>query len=123
MEWYHIYLWTRLDSICVVLSLGAIFLGIALIVCGLLWSFNKIDDYGDDDSKKLGRGFKRCLVWFLIFLFPALLVPSSKEFAMMYVLPKIADSKVIQKDLPELYDMAIGELKDMIKQKNQKSGQ
>jgi len=42
------------------------------------------------------------------------LLPSSRTIAAMYVLPRIAESRVIQTDLPELYDMAIGALKDQL---------
>ena len=41
-----------------------------------------------------------------------ILTPSSNTVAMMVIIPQIADSKVIQQDLPDLYNAAIKALKD-----------
>lgn len=45
------------------------------------------------------------------------MIPSSNTIAMMVVIPKIAESKVIQQDLPEMYDIAIKALKEQISPK------
>ena len=42
------------------------------------------------------------------------LTPSSKTIAMMVVIPKIVDSKVVQQDLPEIYDLALKALKEQL---------
>lgn len=42
------------------------------------------------------------------------IIPESKTIAMMVVIPKIAESKVIQQDLPDLYEIAIKALKEQI---------
>lgn len=64
------------------------------------------------DPFELCKGFRKtaCIIGAICLIFHTL-TPSSKNLALIYVLPRIADSKVIQKDLPELYDMAIVGLK------------
>ncbi len=42
------------------------------------------------------------------------LIPTSNTIAMMAVIPEIAHSKVIQTDLPDLYEIAIKALKEQI---------
>jgi uncharacterized membrane protein YtjA (UPF0391 family) len=44
-------------------------------------------------------------------------LPTSKELAFIYVVPKIAESSVIQEDVPRLYDMAIEYMKKSISDK------
>ena len=117
MEWYHIYLWTRLDAIQMVFGITAIIIGVAVTIVAIIFGIQKMD--GDEDAAKVAkRGLGKLVLWFIIVTFPALLIPTSKDFAMMYVIPRIAKSEPIKKDLPELYDMAIGELKNMIKNKS-----
>jgi hypothetical protein len=43
------------------------------------------------------------------------LLPSSKTIAMMAVIPAVADSRVVQQDIPELYTIAIEALKAQLK--------
>jgi hypothetical protein len=43
------------------------------------------------------------------------LAPSSNTVAMMVVIPQIADSKVVQQDLPDLYNAAVEALKANLK--------
>ncbi len=43
-----------------------------------------------------------------------LALPSSRTIALMYVLPRVADSEVIQRDVPELYRMAVDALKSQL---------
>lgn len=45
-------------------------------------------------------------------------LPSSKTVATMVILPVIVNSEPIQKDLPEIYDLAIKALKEQIGAKN-----
>lgn len=50
----------------------------------------------------------------LLFLLLHALIPRSNTIAMMYVLPEIANSRVVQQDLPEIYDAAIKALKQQL---------
>lgn len=64
---------------------------------------------------ELCKGFRKaaCIIGATCLILHTL-TPSSKNLALIYVLPRIADSKVIQKDLPELYDIAISSLKNKL---------
>lgn len=42
------------------------------------------------------------------------LVPTSKTVAMMVIIPEIAHSKVVQQDLPDIYNAAVKALKDQL---------
>lgn len=48
-------------------------------------------------------------------LIPALLVavllPNKEALAMIYIVPKLAESELIKKDVPEIYDLAVQVLK------------
>jgi hypothetical protein len=50
-----------------------------------------------------------------IFAILGALVPTSKTIAMMVVIPAIANSKVIQQDLPDIYNAAVEALKSSLK--------
>ena len=61
---------------------------------------------------------KVCKILFFPWLFAILgliFVPTSKEMAMIYVVPNIAESQVIKQDIPEVYDLGINALKDWLK--------
>ncbi len=55
------------------------------------------------------------LVLFFICGTGKMLIPSSKTIAMMYVIPAVANSAPIQRDLPIFYDAAVEALKDWTK--------
>lgn len=68
------------------------------------------------------KDFKKCLkrIWitFLILLSLILVLPNQKTIAMMYIVPKIANSEFLTKELPtdmkDVYTLAIKSLKDAI---------
>ena len=49
-----------------------------------------------------------------VFFFANTFVPSSKTIAMMVIIPEIAHSKVVQQDLPDIYNAAVKALKDQL---------
>ena len=54
---------------------------------------------------------------FLLFgILGAIFVPTSKQMAMIYVVPQITESQVVKQDIPELYDLGVNALKDWLKQ-------
>jgi hypothetical protein len=119
MEWYHIYLWTRLDVIQTVFGVSVLVFGACLVVCTIVYVLSLMED-AEEATKLAKHGIKLCTLWLFIFLVPFIFAPSSKDFAMMYVIPKIANSKVIQQDLPDIYEMAINGLKDRLTIKEKK---
>ena len=69
-----------------------------------------------DDGAESTPTIDRLLKFFIAPLFAATLIvhmmlPSSKTVAMMVVVPAISQSKAIQQDLPDIYNMAIDALK------------
>jgi uncharacterized protein YqhQ len=104
-----IYLWGIADQIRTVSIILIIILALATGACALVWAF-----MADEDDKSAPAWAKRA--WKIgiaaaVFAVASAFFPSSKTIAVMVVLPAIVNSEPIQKDLPELYRMAIDSLK------------
>ena len=114
-----LYWITRLDSaheLCTILTiiftcLGALCLMGAVISAGVCITSG---DYNDDDDI---RCFKACRKWVLVCCIclglvcaARVLLPTTKEMAMIIVIPAIVNSDFVQEDLPreakELYNLA-----------------
>jgi len=116
-----IYLWTRLNGIWNVAMFGCVFFGIASVVLTVAYFVHATDEeYNKKELSVLRKFFPSVpLIWFVCVI-AAVFVPTSKEYAMMKVLPKMANSQMaqdVQKDIPELYQMAKDALREMIKPK------
>lgn len=109
MNTFYVYLWTIADNVREMVfgvGIGCIFA--ALIAC-----FFSLLEVGYPFEIYKGIRKVACIVGAIVLIvYP--FIPSSKNLALIYVLPRIADSKVIQKDLPELYDMAVVGLKSKL---------
>lgn len=113
MNAWTIYWWTRLDKLSELFDIITVLYVLALIGVSLFWGFSTID--GDAEwSAKCRKLFKTYLRGVLIFGALSTFTPNSKEFAMMYVLPKVINSQCIQKDFPELYDLAMKAIKEKL---------
>lgn len=112
-----IYLWQLADGLRLPLCFSGIISGLLLALCALFTPISLVDEWKDDDEKKvlLRKAVKICLSVFSISWAAFVFTPSSKTIAMMVVIPKIADSKVIQQDLPDLYNTALEALKGALK--------
>ena len=123
-EW-TIYLWTRLDGIWNVSMFGSVFLGIASVMLCIAYFVHLTDEeYNKKELSVLRKLFPSVPVIWVLCLLAAVFVPTSKEYAMMKVLPKLANSEIsqqIQKDMPEMYTLAKDALKEMIKPAEKKS--
>lgn len=104
-----IYFWGIADRVSDFLKITTIasfaVLGFGLFVCLMASSFEGLDTFKTIMST-VGKWFKR-VAWtggITGLLFVA--TPSSNTIAMMYVLPEIANSDVVKKDLPEVYEAA-----------------
>lgn len=103
---FTIYLWQSADS--VELSFGMLAV-LALTASCILWAIflvEKMDHLRKPAIIALSVGLAS---WAL-----AVLIPSSKTIAMMVAIPAIANSEPIQKDIPELYQLAKEALKEQI---------
>jgi hypothetical protein len=100
---WHLYLWTRLDSLQDLFEVFAFFIGPLL----LAW----IPLFSDRDtrawSKQWGRFFLPVhFIFFIFLILGAVLIPSKKDMAIIYIIPKIANNEVIQKEANEIYQIA-----------------
>ena len=105
-----IYLWQLADR------LGNFFVATALVTAfiaagSLLFSSCPIDDLAERAKKIIKPA--TCLS--TIFAVLAAFCPSSSTIAMMIVIPEIAHSKVVQQDLPDIYNAAVEALKNQLK--------
>ena len=111
MTGWMIYLWTRLDVVNGFCITGFI---ISLIVFGIsLALFAEIDEL-EDWWKKIGKKtiFALCLFSMLL-----IVIPTKKDAAMIYVIPKIAQSETfnaLSKETPEITKLALEALKETL---------
>ena len=102
-----LYLITRLDNIgltsCIIMIMGIIGMIVGSILCV--------------ENGALGKQiFKRSTIVAIIFVLIMILTPTTKEMAVILVLPRIVNSdsiEQIQKDSGELYGLALEKLKEM----------
>ena len=81
--------------------------GIVLFITAVAW----LSDC--DESAK--RPFYFSVFATFVFTILSVFTPSSKTLAMMVVIPEIAHSKVVQQDLPDIYNAAVEALKSQLK--------
>jgi len=117
MSAWTIYLWTRLDTIVDVLEILWVCALIVVIGAWFITGMQCITE-GEDEYKLGKRATKKFFWWIVLLGALIVVVPTSKEFAMIYVIPKVANSQVIQKDVPELYQMAVDALKEKLVEKD-----
>jgi hypothetical protein len=107
-----VYLWTRAD-IVVNISFGFAFLfGIITALCGL----ELLDGY-ENDACMLKKCFKGLLISFILCMLTVIVVPSKKDIAMIYVIPKMANSqtfKELSDSTPEITKLALEALKETL---------
>lgn len=87
------------------------------VMCVILTLFLILEKYDKDKGVLAAKARNWLALIFTISSLIGLLTPSSQTVAMMVVIPKIADSKVIQEDIPSLYEAALEALKEQIKKK------
>lgn len=111
-----LYWLTRLDNIneafCILTFLG----GLAFVFSAFFHIATKCDDECDEAVKRVvSTAFKIITILWSLGVVGTIFTPTSKEMAMIYVVPHIAESQVIKQDIPELYDMGVAALKDWLK--------
>lgn len=110
MEWWHIYLFTRLDVVGGIL-LGAVLAASMLVLIVVILT---VDFYVDGDKdepflKVIKKSWTKILAayLFVVFLFAA--IPTQKEAAAIYMLPKLINSGFAKEmqQLPEEFASAL----------------
>lgn len=110
MNPFYIYLWGQADTLKEFLMSG----GFVIFTIAVIYSFYHLIMNEELIVSKFA------LVLSAITIIFGALIPSSKTIAAMVIIPEIAKSKAIQEDLPEIYDMAIKQLKASISEKTEK---
>ena len=115
---FLIYLWQQVDSFRFLVGSTLILSTVAVIV-----SLINMDDCKNNDSSNLSfhtRIFRTTLISALISLMFVVFIPNSKTIAMMVIIPEIANSKVIQEDLPEVFKAGKDALIEQLTSANKK---
>lgn len=115
-----LYWITRLDNLYGTFTFIVVSGIIALVITIIVYFTN--DPY-DDEKVYYHRWMKRFGITALTVLILGIFIPTSKEMAMFYVVPRIAEYDVIKRDVPELYDMGVDALKDWLKNNTGNKGQ
>jgi len=111
-----VYFWQLSDKLCDIAQGLAIAMSVICFLVGIIALVSRDDTICDNEktqeailkwAKRLPFGAVALWVFFAF-------IPSSKTIAMMVIIPKIADSKAVQQDLPEIYDLAIKALKEQL---------
>ena len=106
-----IYLWGIADDI----NAAALSIAVAgFIIAGflLIASFACEAESDKEQSAAAMRGFRKALITGCVALTVTVLAPSSKTIAAMVVIPAIANSDAIKRDLPDIYNAAVNKLKE-----------
>jgi hypothetical protein len=100
-----IYIWQqveRMTGCCIAMS---VFAGIILFIYFMA-----------NDGKMRKSIAISTFAFIIINILFATFIPSKNTVAMMYIIPAIAKSKVVQEDIPEIYDAAVEALKNNLKE-------
>lgn len=113
------YWFTRLDAIdcvfAVLLTISAVWFIVTLVAFG-------INEPYDEDKKPYMRSFRWSAGVFIMSLIVSAFVPTTKEMAMIYVVPRITESQIVKQDIPELYDLGVNALKERMKDSAKATG-
>jgi hypothetical protein len=91
MEWWHIYLFTRLDSLNGVFFVVSTALGIILAAVTVFLPII-LKDLSDEGENTFKKWLKIAVAAFVVSLLGVIAVPTQKEAAAIYLLPKLAKS-------------------------------
>ena len=118
MNPFWIYLWGISSNVGGVL-VGACFIFGILTVLSFVLSI--VDEVSSEDQAEWRKRIKKFGWTFVSVVTLAMLFPSQQTIALMYILPQVAKSDVIKRDLPQLYDGAIEKLGEIMQLKTAES--
>lgn len=95
---WTVYWITRLDGINAVACIGMVLLGFASAASIIAWLVAGI--------REMGRAAFVCVPLFLMCLFVAVFVPTTKEACAIYMIPKIANNEDVHGVAVEVRDLA-----------------
>lgn len=106
-----IYLWLKLDAVIILL---VVISGTLLLFYPLLTFLISLEVYDEKEFYKKWFKKKVIIIGIISLLF-AVFLPSSKQVAIIYVAPKVVNSKVVKEDIPEIYNYGMEALKEQMK--------
>jgi|LakMenEpi03Aug12_release.lakeMendotaPanAssembly.Ray.scaffolds.fasta_scaffold742361_1 subtilase family serine protease len=106
-----IYLWQLTDKFGSAVIVFSVACAIFAIVSYVASTYPDLDD---EDRPKIRKSGFRCMIVAVTTLLFSAFIPSSNTVAMMVVIPEIAKSKMMQQDLPDIYNAAVKALKDQL---------
>ena len=90
-------------------------IAIVAVILAFVWHDVNRDCYGNNRDTK--NPITKSIITGIIATFLlATAIPSTKTLCMMYALPAIVNSKVVQNDFPELYDIALQATKEKLQE-------
>ena len=106
LQWWHVYLFTRIDSIIVFMVLFSIAITLAACIHACLSMFYDMAGTSIEDKAvrlKLRKQTPYTAATVILLWFSIALIPNQKEAAAIYLLPKIANSSAAKEaeKLPE----------------------
>lgn len=122
---WTVYLVLKLDAIRGIFLFGTITSGVlAALLVTMLVSYRIAEDGPEDRDRRivtyLFRNILKAASVFLLSLMLTVLIPTTRQFALIYIIPKVVNSDFVQKDIPaesrELYELGKGILKQTIKE-------
>lgn len=97
MSAWTIYWFTRLDTLQMIGFLVGILSGIGLLIAGILYQMMSNGDDYDKDMAKQVKPFRNFALILCCCTLPlGIFLPSSKEFAAIYLIPKIVNNEQVQ---------------------------
>lgn len=116
------YWFTRLDNIhgfcnvlCLLFGLGVIIMIIATVATAADGCYDETNPHCNRNLKFLKKIWLTVCGFLLFGILGSIFVPTSRQMAMIYVVPQITESQVVKQDIPELYDLGVNALKDWLK--------
>lgn len=113
---WFLYFWTRLDLIVDFADFAAVMAGLVMtvsIIVSLIYSTAK-----HDSDIRIGEAWKQLRKWsipvFAFFMLTCTFIPNKKDAAIIYIIPKVANSKVLQGEFAEIYQYAKTSFKEYI---------
>lgn len=97
LTWWQVYLLTRIDNISILLMLPTIFSGVAALILTIMMCVAHVDEWTHENSyNKIKFWLKRSIIVFIMGLTLCSAMPSTKEVAAIYFLPKIVNNEHVQ---------------------------
>lgn len=104
---WFLYLWTRLDALNFIFGFGGGMLLLAHLFYIPVWG-----ECAVETEPTVIKWFKRTLSASIIMILLFVAIPTKKDAAVIYIIPKIVNNETIQQEAGELYKIAKDALKE-----------